>query len=117
MLLLIGIVATSSVKPGYDENGEDIDECALYEPCPEGYMCRNLLGSYLCEGSGMGSENLTLDDVAAGGIYSVSAECSGLGTCTAVCHRCLRSYSAPVIGKAYLINGFCICGSMSFKGL
>lgn len=92
MLLLIGIVATSSVKPGYDENGEDIDECALYEPCPEGYMCRNLLGSYLCEGSGM-------------------------GTCTAVCHRCLRSYSAPVIGKAYLINGFCICGSMSFKGL
>lgn len=39
MLLLIDIIVTSSVEPGYDENGEDIDECALYESCPEGYMC------------------------------------------------------------------------------
>ena len=33
-------------KPGYDEFGNDINEC-LEDPCPEGYTCMNLPGSFL----------------------------------------------------------------------
>lgn len=40
---------TINNESGYDENGQDIDECALYAPCPEGYVCINLPGSYRCE--------------------------------------------------------------------
>ena len=40
-LLAISIMTTSSVNPGYDEFGNDINEC-LEDPCPEGYTCMNL---------------------------------------------------------------------------
>ena len=42
-LLAISIMTTSSVNPGYDEF---INEC-LEDPCPEGYTCMNLPGSFL----------------------------------------------------------------------
>ena len=61
-LLAISIMTTSSVNPGYnefgncigqascqksyDEFGNDINEC-LEDPCPEGYTCMNLPGSFL----------------------------------------------------------------------
>ena len=47
-LLAISIMTTSSVNPGYDEFGNDINEC-LEDPCPEGYTCMNLPGSFLWE--------------------------------------------------------------------
>ena len=45
-LLAISIMTTSSVNPGYNEFGNDINEC-LEDPCPEGYTCMNLPGSFL----------------------------------------------------------------------
>ena len=45
-LLAISIMTTSSVNPGYDEFGNDINEC-LEDPCPEGYTC--YLGKFFCE--------------------------------------------------------------------
>jgi len=45
-LLAISIMTTSSVNPGYDEFGNDNNEC-LEDPCPEGYTCMNLPGSFL----------------------------------------------------------------------
>lgn len=45
-LTLISLFFTSST-PGYDENGNDIDECAVYQPCPEGYTCLILL-EHIC---------------------------------------------------------------------
>ena len=36
-LLAISIMTTSSVNPGYNEFGNDINEC-LEDPCPEGYV-------------------------------------------------------------------------------
>ena len=47
-LLAISIMTTSSVNPGYNEFGNDINEC-LEDPCPEGYTCMNLPGSFLWE--------------------------------------------------------------------
>ena len=47
--LVTSVVCLMALKaPGYDENGQDINEC-LEAPCPEGYTCLNLPGSYLCE--------------------------------------------------------------------
>lgn len=117
MLLLIGIVATSSVKPGYDENGEDINECALYNPCPEGYMCKNLLGSYLCEGLDIELDLCESSASGSGFAYCVYGKCIGInGFCEAKCVSCWRRYRA-LIGKAYDVNGVCICGGTNFIAL
>ena len=123
VLLVAALCFTSSSEPGYDENGQDIDECAtILDICPEGYRCLNLPGSYLCEAL-PGTEvpdqpdlKLTIEGNYSGLFYSVRAKCTGLGSCTAVCTNCLKSYSYHVIGKAHSINGFCVCGSISFRG-
>lgn len=47
-MLAIGIIASASTEPGYDENGNDINECT-FAPCPSGYTCLNIPGSYLCQ--------------------------------------------------------------------
>lgn len=52
-------MTTSSVNPGYDEFGNDINECEQ-DPCPEGYTCINLPGSFLCEGVDI---EFTLEDI------------------------------------------------------
>ena len=48
LLIASSFLFSSSGTPGYDEFGNDIDECALYVPCPDGYTCINTMGSYLC---------------------------------------------------------------------
>ena len=46
--LAASIVCLMALKaPGYDENGQDINEC-IQEPCPPEYICVNLPGSYIC---------------------------------------------------------------------
>ena len=47
-MLAVGIIASAFTEPGYDENGNDINEC-VFEPCPYGYTCLNIPGSYLCQ--------------------------------------------------------------------
>nr|WP_306448244.1 calcium-binding EGF-like domain-containing protein [Odoribacter splanchnicus] len=123
VLVTIVFCLTSSSIPGYDENGNDIDECQLYAPCPDGYLCLNIQGSYLCEAlPGVDEEtgpklNLHLDNSSSGLFYRVEARCTSLGNCTAICNRCYKSYSYPTIGRAHSISGFCVCGSLSFKGM
>ena len=115
MLLLIGIIATSSVEPGYDEYGNDIDECAHYGACPAGYECRNLPGSYMCVGDGIELEcdNSGSDLV----VHVIYATCVGISNpiCQAKCVRCPRVYKACILGRAENIHGTCVCGSTSFS--
>ena len=41
-------IGQASCQKSYDEFGNDINEC-LEDPCPEGYTCMNLPGSFLWE--------------------------------------------------------------------
>lgn len=114
-LTLISLFFTSST-PGYDENGNDIDECAVYQPCPEGYTCLNTPGAYLCqplEGYELEDE-LVLQEPSAG-FYCISASCTDLGFCQAQCTKCGRIYAAAVWGKPTIIIGICKCSSIHFK--
>ena len=47
LLITVCLFFTSSITPGYDENGNDINEC-LNDPCPDGFVCINTPGSYQC---------------------------------------------------------------------
>lgn len=46
-LLAGSLIFISAGVPGYDHNGNDIDECQD-NPCPPAYFCRNVPGSYFC---------------------------------------------------------------------
>lgn len=113
VLLATALCFTSSSEPGYDENGQDINECAKYpDLCPEGYECLNLPGSYMC----VGNSPFQLQGSGAGLIYYVYGQCGGIiGKCKAECTHCGRKYSASVTGHAYNVMGTCVCGEHEFK--
>lgn len=114
-LFTISLITSSSITPGYDENGQDIDECSLYiNICPEGYVCRNLPGSYICIGDGIELKGeSSKPGVVAHVIY---ATCIGLDSfCKAKCDKCPRVYTSFTLGEAKNIFGICICGSTSFS--
>lgn len=105
--------------PGYDINGQDIDECSVYAPCPEGYTCKNLPGSFVCEASpgyeGETGGGTTRPDIG-NNHYSVTAECVGTaGECKAKCKKCCSIYTAFQSGTAINITGTCQCGNRSFN--
>lgn len=112
---------TTNNTPGYDENGQDIDECALYAPCPEGYICRNLPGSYICEAEPGFEGEVPSQPNPGGGItptHSIFAHCVGTSLlCSALCQDCLRLYTSYALGKATNIQGTCLCGKKNFKAL
>lgn len=112
-LLVAALCFTSSSEPGYDENGQDINECAMYpDLCPEGYECWNLPGSYMC----VGNSPFQLQGSGSSLIYYVSGQCGGLlGDCEVECTHCYRKYSASVTGQAYNIIGTCVCGEHDFR--
>ena len=113
VLLVAALCFTSSSEPGYDENGQDINECAMHSNiCPEGYECWNLPGSYMC----VGNIPFQLQGSGSSLIYYVSGQCGGLlGDCEVECTHCYRKYSASVTGQAYNIIGTCVCGEHDFR--
>ena len=115
VLLATALCFTSSSEPGYDENGQDINECMTDGACPEGYTCINLPGSYLCEGS----SPFQLEKGNGSGLfYYVTGGCAGiLGICWAECTKCHSTYVAAVSGQAYDVRGYCFCGNKTFRPL
>lgn len=113
VLLVAALCFTSSSEPGYDENGQDINECATYpDLCPEGYECWNLPGSYMC----VGNSPFQLQGSGTGLIYYVYGQCVGMdGPCVAQCTKCTRLYQGSLIGEARNVSGTCICGGHEFK--
>lgn len=47
LLMASSFLFSSSGTPGYDESGNDIDECQE-APCPYEYTCINIQGSFFC---------------------------------------------------------------------
>lgn len=47
-LLAGSLIFINAGLPGYDNNGNDIDECQYFGTCPPGYTCQNTPGSFLC---------------------------------------------------------------------
>lgn len=117
VLLATALCFTSSSEPGYDENGQDINECMTGKACPERYTCINLPGSYLCEPIPGIVNPFSLKN-GAGAIYYLWGSCGGLQyDCEARCTQCYREYYGGPIGRAYALMGKCVCGCKSFEAI
>lgn len=118
VLLATALCFTSSSEPGYDENGQDINECMTDGACPEGYECRNLPGSFQCIPIPGITDPFELQGAGTGLIYYVTGQCVGLfSPCMAECTQCGRDYKGSPIGKARNVMGTCICGGHNFNSL